>query len=117
MTRFGRPQGIWPLALPVEISGTGVTRVAADPRSGARVRGTVRGAGGPLGDARVALVDAAGDVVATTTTGDDGAYTFSDLDGGRYMLIAAGHPPRAAGVTLPGADVEGHDMELAHPGT
>ncbi|MQY34063.1 putative multidrug resistance protein MdtD [Streptomyces sp. RB17] len=104
-----------PLALPVEIDGTGVTRVEAALRPGAHVRGTVRGAGGPLGDARVTLLDAAGNVVATTTTGDDGAYAFSDLDGGPYTLIAAGCPPRAAGVTVAGAGVENHDIELAHP--
>ncbi|MGW1913380.1 MFS transporter [Streptomyces sp. NPDC002076] len=46
----------------------------------------------PLGDARVTLLDAAGDVVATTTTGDDGAYAFSDLDGGPYTFIVAGCP-------------------------
>ncbi|WEO93867.1 carboxypeptidase-like regulatory domain-containing protein [Streptomyces sp. FXJ1.172] len=104
-----------PLALPAEIPATGVTRVEAELRSGAQVHGTVRGAGGPLGDARVTLVDAVGNVVASTTTGDDGAYAFSDLDGGQYTLIAAGYPPRAAGVTVRGAGVEGHDIELAHP--
>jgi MFS family permease len=105
-----------PLALPVEIDGTGVTRVEAELRPGAQVRGTVRAAGGPLGDARVTLLDAAGNVVATATSGDDGAYAFSDLDGGPYTVIAAGYPPRAAGVTVAGADVENHDIELAHPG-
>ncbi|QHA08459.1 MFS transporter [Streptomyces broussonetiae] len=104
-----------PLALPVEVARTGVTRVQAELRSGAQVRGTVRGAGGPLGGARVTLLDAVGNVVATTTTGDDGAYAFSDLDDGPYTLIAAGYPPRAAGVRVGGAGVEGHDMELAHP--
>jgi hypothetical protein len=105
-----------PLALPVEIDGSQVTRVEAELRPGARVRGTIRGAGGPLGDARVTLVDAAGNVVATTTTGDDGAYAFSDLDGGQYTVIASGYPPRAAGVTVNGDGADDHDIELAHPG-
>ncbi|MFD5268167.1 MFS transporter [Streptomyces sp. NPDC058335] len=104
-----------PLALPVEIGGTGVTRVAVELRPGAQVRGTVRGAGAPLGDARVTLVDAAGNVVATTTTGSDGAYAFSDLDSGPYTVIATGYPPRAAGISVSGGDVDGHDLELAHP--
>lgn len=43
------------------------------------------------------LLDAAGDVVATTTTGDDGAYAFSDLDGGPYTLIVLGCPPGPPG--------------------
>ncbi|MFI7299619.1 MFS transporter [Streptomyces sp. NPDC050121] len=104
-----------PLALPVEIGVTGVTRVDVELRPGAQVRGTVRGAGAPLGDARVTLVDAAGNVVATTTTGSDGAYAFTDLDGGQYTVIATGYPPRATGISL-GGDVDDHDIELAHAG-
>ncbi|MET8976647.1 MFS transporter [Streptomyces sp. NPDC004539] len=102
-----------PLALPVQIAGTGVTRIEAELQPGAHVRGIVRGAGFPLGDARVTLVDAAGNVVATTTTGTDGAYAFSDLDSGQYTVIATGYPPRATGVSLAG-DLDGHDIELAH---
>jgi MFS family permease len=105
-----------PLALSVEVGATGVTRVDVELRPGAQVRGAVRGAGAPLGDARVTLVDAAGNVVATTTTGGDGAYAFSDLDSGQYTVIATGYPPRAEGVSLSGGDVDGHDIELAHTG-
>ncbi|MFF7981813.1 MFS transporter [Streptomyces sp. NPDC007901] len=104
-----------PLALPVEMTGTGTTRIEVELRPGAHVRGTVRGAGGPLGDARVTLVDGVGNVVATTTTGEDGAYAFSDLDTGPYTVIATGYPPQAAGVLVSGADIHDHDIELAHP--
>lgn len=104
-----------PLALPVDLSDTGDTRVELDLRPGAYVRGTVRGAGAPLSDARVTLVDAAGNVVATTTTGSDGAYAFSDLDTGPYSVVATGYPPRATGVRLDGGDTENHDIELTHP--
>ncbi|POX51336.1 MFS transporter [Streptomyces sp. Ru71] len=106
-----------PLALPAEISGTGVTRLDVELTAGAYVRGTVLGAGAPLGDARVTLVDAAGNVVATTTTGADGAYAFSDLDGGAYTVIATGYPPRATGITVAGGGLGEHDIELAHPAT
>ncbi|QJS99942.1 MFS transporter [Streptomyces asoensis] len=105
-----------PLALPVEIGATGVTRVDVELRPGALVRGTIRGAGAPLADALVTLVDAAGNVVATATTGSDGAYAFSDLDGGQYTVIATGYPPRATGIRLGGGDVDDHDIELAHAG-
>ncbi|MBA2945474.1 MFS transporter [Streptomyces himalayensis] len=105
-----------PLALPVEIGGAGTTRIEVELRPGAEVRGTVRGAGAPLSDARVTLVDAAGNVVATTTTGHDGAYAFSDLDSGAYTVIATGYPPQAAGVTVAGSGVDDHDIELAHTG-
>ncbi|MFI7402596.1 MFS transporter [Streptomyces sp. NPDC049541] len=105
-----------PLALPVEIGGAGTTRIEVELRPGAHVRGTVRGAGAPLSDARVTLVDAAGNVVATTRTGHDGAYAFSDLDSGAYTVIATGYPPHAATVTVPGGGTDDHDIELAHSG-
>ncbi|MGA4840926.1 MFS transporter [Streptomyces sp. G45] len=105
-----------PVALPVEVAATGVTRVEADLRPGARVLGTVRAGGAPLNDARVTLVDAAGNVVATATTGADGAYAFTDLDGGEYTVIATGYPPVATGISVLGDGVDGHDIELAHPG-
>ncbi|MCD9876191.1 MFS transporter [Streptomyces guryensis] len=105
-----------PLALPVEIGGAGTTRLEVELRPGAHVRGTVRGAGAPVGDARVTLVDAAGNVVATTRTGHDGAYAFSDLDSGAYTVIATGYPPQAATVTVSGGGADDHDIELAHSG-
>ncbi|WP_335932598.1 MFS transporter [Streptomyces sp. PTD5-9] len=110
--------GFRPLALPVEIGGQGVTRIEAALQSGALVRGVVRAGSGrrPLADARVTLVDAAGNVVATSTTGEDGAYAFTDLDAGEYSLIATGYPPVAGALTVTGAGVDGHDVQLAHPG-
>src|SRR5690606_38397998 len=60
--------GFRPRALPVEIGGTGVTRVEADLDAGAQVQGVVRAPHGPLADARVTLVDAAGNVVGNATT-------------------------------------------------
>ncbi|MFC9127098.1 MFS transporter [Streptomyces sp. NPDC057099] len=103
-----------PLARIVEIGGAGTTRVELELRPGAQVRGTVRGGGAPLSDARVTLVDAAGNVVATTRTGVDGAYAFSDLDTGAYTVIATGYPPQAASVSVSGAGVDDHDIELVH---
>ncbi|MEW1680506.1 MFS transporter [Streptomyces sp. T12] len=108
--------GYRPRALPVEIGTTGVTRVEADLESGAHVRGVVRAPHGPLADARVTLVDAAGNVVGTATTGADGAYAFADLDGGEYTVIATGYPPVATALTVAGTGVDDHDIELAHPG-
>ncbi|MFF4798047.1 MFS transporter [Streptomyces sp. NPDC001351] len=105
-----------PLALPVEIGGAGTTRIEVELRPGAHVRGTVRGSGTPLSDARVTLVDAAGNVVATTRTGHDGVYAFSDLDSGAYTVIATGYPPHAATLTVSGAGTDDHDIELAHSG-
>ncbi|MGV9502829.1 MFS transporter [Streptomyces sp. NPDC003642] len=103
-----------PLAQVVEIGAAGTTRVELELWPGAQVRGTVRGAGVPLSDARVTLVDSAGNVVATTRTGPDGVYAFSDLDTGAYTVIATGYPPQVTSVALSGADVDDHDIELAH---
>ncbi|MFD8738003.1 MFS transporter [Streptomyces sp. NPDC059618] len=104
-----------PRALPVEVGGTGVTRVEVDLEAGALVQGVVRAPHGPLADARVTLVDAAGNVVGTARTGGDGAYAFTDLDGGEYTVIAAGYPPVATALTV-GRGTDDHDIELAHPG-
>ncbi|MGC4951193.1 MFS transporter [Streptomyces sp. DT224] len=110
--------GFRPLALPVEIGGQGVTRVDAALQAGALVQGVVRAGASrrPLPDARVTLVDAAGNVIATSTTGEDGAYAFADLDAGEYTVIATGYPPVAGALTVAGHGVDGHDIELVHPG-
>ncbi|MFG2621793.1 MFS transporter [Streptomyces sp. NPDC048507] len=105
-----------PAALPVEVGGAGVTRVEVELSAGARVQGVVRAPAGPLGDARVTLVDAAGNVVGTARTGPDGAYAFADLGGGQYTVIATGYPPVATTLTLDGPGTDGHDIALAHPG-
>ncbi|MEU8627317.1 MFS transporter [Streptomyces sp. NPDC048669] len=110
--------GFRPMALPVEVGGQGVTRVDAALRSGALVQGVVRAGSGlrPLPDARVTLIDAAGNVIANSTTGEDGAYAFADLDAGEYSVIATGYPPVAGALTVAGRGIDGHDIELAHPG-
>ncbi|MFE6764449.1 MFS transporter [Streptomyces sp. NPDC057689] len=110
--------GFRPLALPVEVGGQGVTRVEVALQAGALVQGVVRAGASrrPLPDARVTLVDAAGNVVANSTTGEDGAYAFADLDAGEYTVIATGYPPVAGALTVAGHGVDGHDIELVHPG-
>ncbi|MFB7559989.1 MFS transporter [Streptomyces brevispora] len=110
--------GFRPMALPVEVGGQGVTRVDAALQAGALVQGVVRAGTGlrPLPDARVTLIDAAGNVIASSTTGEDGAYAFTDLDAGEYSVVATGYPPVAGTLTVAGRGVDGHDIELVHPG-
>ncbi|MCX4725363.1 MFS transporter [Streptomyces sp. NBC_00963] len=110
--------GFRPMALPVDVGGQGVTRVEVTLESGSLVQGVVRGGADrrPLPDARVTLVDAAGNVVATATTGTDGAYGFADLNSGEYTVIATGYPPVAGSLTVAGSGIDGHDIQLAHPG-
>ncbi|WP_372448014.1 MFS transporter [Streptomyces smyrnaeus] len=109
--------GYRPTAVPVEVQGQGTTRLDVDLAAGARVTGTVRagGHGRPLPDARVTLVDAAGNVIATSTTGEDGAYAFTDLDAGDYSVIASGYPPQANALHVTGSGVDAYDIELHHP--
>jgi EmrB/QacA subfamily drug resistance transporter len=109
--------GYRPMARPVEVEGQGITRVDIDLAAGARVQGVIRAGvdASPLPDARVTLVDAAGNVVATATTGEDGAYGFTDLDSGDYSIIASGYPPVARGLSVEGAGPDAHDIELHHP--
>ncbi|MFF5981337.1 MFS transporter [Streptomyces olindensis] len=108
--------GYRPAALPVQLPGTPVTGLEVLLHPGARVRGVVRSGTGrdPVADARVTLVDAAGNVVGTAITGTDGAYAFTDLDAGDYSLIASGYAPVATTVTVDGRAPSDVDPRLAH---
>jgi EmrB/QacA subfamily drug resistance transporter len=104
-----------PAAIPVEI-GSDQTRQDVELLAGARLRGTVRAEGrGALPDARVTLLDAAGNVVGVAITGPDGEYAFADLTGGQYTVTASGYPPVASAVTLNGQGEDAHDVWLGHP--
>ncbi|MEU9014516.1 carboxypeptidase-like regulatory domain-containing protein [Streptomyces sp. NPDC048479] len=95
----------------------GIKLPRATGPSGLQVGGTVRaGKGGRrLPDARLTLVDAAGNVVRTTVTDTDGAYVFTDLTAGEYSLIASGYPPVASTLAVEGRGTDSFDMALAHP--
>ncbi|MEY9850181.1 EmrB/QacA subfamily drug resistance transporter [Streptacidiphilus sp. BW17] len=109
--------GFRPAALPVEVGTAGPSRIEIELAAGAQMQGTIRAAADhrPLIDARVTLVDVAGNVVGTATTGEDGSYAFTDLDAGDYTLIASGYPPVASALTLDGRGESAHDVELGHP--
>ncbi|MFG3254137.1 MFS transporter [Streptomyces sp. NPDC048172] len=109
--------GFRPTAIPVDVQGQGITRLDVELAAGARVSGVVRAGADrrPLADARVTLVDAAGNVLATSTTGEDGAYAFTDLDAGDYSVIASGYPPMANALHVTGPGVDAYDIELHHP--
>ncbi|MER6972988.1 MFS transporter [Nocardioides sp. NPDC000445] len=108
-------EGYRPRAVPIEIGATGLTRIEVEMVTGARLTGVVKAAFGPLADARVTLVDAAGNVAGTATTGPDGAYAFADLDSGDYTVLATSYPPVAGAVSLSGHGVDGHEIVLSHP--
>ncbi len=81
------------------------TRQDIELAGGAVLRGTVRAGGGrAVEDARVTLLDAAGNVVDTLTTGADGTFRFIDLSSGEYTVIAAGYPPVATVLQVAGGE-------------
>ncbi|MVO87286.1 DHA2 family efflux MFS transporter permease subunit [Streptomyces sp. p1417] len=104
-----------PAALPVSVQASRETRQDIELAGGAVLRGTVRaGAGRPVEDARVTLLDAAGNVVDTLTTGPDGTFRFIDLSSGEYTVIAAGYPPVATVLQMAGGGRTERDLQLGH---
>ena len=117
VTLVASADGHRPSAVPVEVSGQGTTQCDVELRAGGRLKGTVRAGVGntPLGDARVALINAAGNTVATTTTSPAGEYTFTDLDQGEYTVTASAYRPATSTMTIDGADQAMIDLRLDHP--
>ncbi|UZK53439.1 MFS transporter [Streptomyces drozdowiczii] len=104
-----------PAALPVSVQAARETRQDIELAGGAVLRGIVRAtAGRPVEDARVTLLDAAGNVVDTVTTGPDGAFRFVDLSTGEYTVIAAGYPPVATVLQVAGGGRTERDLQLGH---
>ncbi|MFB9735110.1 MFS transporter [Streptomyces thermocoprophilus] len=104
-----------PAALPVSVQAARETRQDIELAGGAVLRGTVRAGGGrPVEDARVTLLDAAGNVVDTLTTGPDGTFRFVDLSSGEYTVIAAGYPPVATVLQVAGGGRTERDLQLGH---
>ncbi|MFC8491231.1 MFS transporter [Streptomyces sp. NPDC057235] len=104
-----------PAALPVSVQASRETRQDIELAGGAVLRGTVRAGGGrTVEDARVTLLDAAGNVVDTLTTGADGTFRFVDLSSGEYTVIAAGYPPVATVLQVAGGGRTERDLQLGH---
>ncbi|GAA3795018.1 MFS transporter [Streptomyces chiangmaiensis] len=104
-----------PAALPVTVHASRETRQDVELAGGAVLRGTVRaGDGRPVEDARVTLLDAAGNVVDTLTTGADGTFRFVDLSSGEYTVIAAGYPPVATVLQVAGGGRTERDLQVGH---
>ncbi|MGW4564200.1 MFS transporter [Streptomyces sp. NPDC004561] len=104
-----------PAALPVTVQASRETRQDVELAGGAVLRGTVRASGGrPVEEARVTLLDAAGNVVDTLTTGADGTFRFVDLSSGEYTVIAAGYPPVATVLQVAGGGRTERDLQLGH---
>lgn len=104
-----------PTALPVTVQSARETWQDIELAGGAVLRGTVRaGAGRPVEDARVTLLDAAGNVVDSAVTGADGTFRFVDLSAGEYTVVAAGYPPVATVLQIAGGGRTERDLQLGH---
>ncbi|WP_370367070.1 collagen binding domain-containing protein [Catenulispora sp. GP43] len=106
-----------PGAQSITIDGHGTTRAEIELHPAVRLVGTVRAwsTDSPLADARVMLMDGAGNVVATADSDPEGSYAFADLDAGEYTLIASGYPPVASAVRVDGRIDSRHDVQLGYP--
>ncbi|MGC0386215.1 MFS transporter [Streptomyces sp. SAI-129] len=114
-TLAGSAPAFRPAALPVSVQAARETRQDVELAGGAVLRGTVRAGGGrAVEDARVTLLDAAGNVVDTLTTGPDGTFRFVDLSSGEYTVIAAGYPPVATVLQVAGGGRTERDLQLGH---
>ncbi|MFJ9351858.1 MFS transporter [Streptomyces sp. NPDC101237] len=114
-TLAGSAPAFRPAALPVTVQASRETRQDVELAGGAVLKGTVRAGGGrPVEDARVTLLDAAGNVVDTLTTGADGTFRFVDLSSGEYTVIAAGYPPVATVLQVAGGGRTERDLQLGH---
>ncbi|GAA0671296.1 MFS transporter [Streptomyces malaysiensis subsp. malaysiensis] len=104
-----------PAALPITVQAARETRQDIELAGGAVLRGVVRATGGRVvEDARVTLLDAAGNVVDTATTGPEGAFRFIDLSAGEYTVIAAGYPPVATVLQVAGGGRTERDLQLGY---
>jgi EmrB/QacA subfamily drug resistance transporter len=113
-TLAGQATGHQPVAVTVHLGDGAVVEQDVVLVGGARVRGVVRARSDarPLPEATVTLLDTAGNVLATTRTGEKGEYAFDDLLAGDYSLVASGFAPVAAGLQVAAGAVVEHDVTL-----
>jgi EmrB/QacA subfamily drug resistance transporter len=105
-----------PAAVPVVIAEDGQATQDVQLAFGGRLEGSARTpSGAPVPDARITVLDAAGNVTAATTTGPDGTYEFESLASGDYTVIASGYPPVASPLHLLPGQSRAHDVRLGHP--
>lgn len=108
-------EGYMPAALPLTLSGVGEVRQDVRLVGGIQLAGVALNMKGwPVCDARVTVVDAAGQVVTGAMTDEEGRYLINDLEAGEYTVIASGYAPSASRITLSGGQQARHDVTLGY---
>ncbi|MEU3272370.1 MFS transporter [Saccharomonospora sp. NPDC006951] len=106
-----------PSAVTLTVPDSGVLTHDVELTGSALLVGTARTEGDRVvGDARITVLDAEGNVAAVARTDDSGRYVVSDLPEGDYTVVASGYPPAASEVTLDGGEAE-HDVRLGYDKT
>ncbi|ASR38661.1 MFS transporter [Prauserella marina] len=107
-------EGFRPCAVTLTVPDSGVLSHDVELTGAALLSGTARTEGDRVvGDARVTVLDAEGNVAAVARTDDSGRYVVSDLPAGNYTVVASGYPPAASEVRLDGGEAE-HDVRLGY---
>jgi 5-hydroxyisourate hydrolase-like protein (transthyretin family) len=105
-----------PAALPVTVAEGAETTQDAELSAAGRLEGVALTIGGtPVPDARVSLLGADGNTMATTATAPDGRYSFENVAAGDYTVMASGYPPAASKLRLLPGHKHQHDVQLSHP--
>jgi EmrB/QacA subfamily drug resistance transporter len=105
-----------PAALPVTVAEGTETTQDAELGAAGRLEGVaLTTSGAPVPDARVALLDGEGNMMATAATGPDGRYSFENVLAGDYTVVASGYPPAASKLRVMPGHKHQHDVQLSHP--
>lgn len=111
-----KAEAFQPAALAVSVPGTGERQQDVEVSGGSRLRGVARVVDGRVvPDARITLLDQAGNVIGIATTDDAGEYGFADLPEGDYTVIASGYPPVATALRVTAGEYGRHDSRLGYP--
>jgi len=104
-----------PVATLITVPDSGVLQHDIEISPAVVLAGTARADGGrPVPDARITVLDAAGNVAAVARTDENGEYVVSDLPEGDYTVVASGYPPATSQVNLPGGGDVSHDVRLGY---
>nr|WP_245550954.1 carboxypeptidase-like regulatory domain-containing protein [Nocardia paucivorans] len=103
-----------PSATTLTVPDTGLLRHDIELTPMALLTGSALADGGrAVQDIQITVLDAAGDVVASAHTDENGRYVVTDLPEGQYTVVARGYPPVTGQVVVSGDEV-GYDVRLGY---